>query len=471
AIHQYTKSVKSGNSNIKDSIDEINKCLRKQTATSVIADRDYFNCIQFTKPQITINELNIWGESFDSNTSNFLSIESNVYFGTSAASHAKVEKIIKLFKEKKKEIDKEFESQPAWFIGLDFHKSSSMPHISCLSTTPLDILILKKLERLFDNEFEIVSHVIAPTNDEDIISSGVKAKAVGEKGENLLNVFQDFNISAYIHAKVDPLPNKRSSLKFSIDVNDCRMGPMLSDKWRSLCKLGYGYFLDSVEIWVIPIEDESMPNKLLYELKEGPWPQQFNTDVDISKVNEYNNNISASINKDPGVTLSHTRKNGQEIKFATKEWALTVDGSCSTGLGWIYQYTAEDLNRRRNFAPGKHSCYWETLKSMSGFQITIKQVICCKITDGWRKLKPYTKSKLMQLCPKMSHTIKMTFNNLKTFNEDFENLMKSKESHEDLINVALKKKSPPKVDPNVRNVNFERSVKVMTQITNPDSIQ
>ncbi|RHZ84645.1 hypothetical protein Glove_78g52 [Diversispora epigaea] len=100
---------------------------------------------------------------------------------------------------------------------------------------------------------------------------------------------------------------------------------------------------------------------------------------------------------------------------------------------------------------------------MSGFHITINQVICCKITDGWRKIKPNTKSKLMQLCPKMSHTIKITFNSLKSFNEDFENLMKSKESHNDLINVTFEKKTSPQIDPNVGNINFERSVKVLTQ--------
>ncbi|CAG8629469.1 7972_t:CDS:1, partial [Diversispora eburnea] len=146
-----------------DSIDETNQDLskfaEKQTETSVTTHRNYFNFIQFTKPKITINKSNIWIESFDSNISNFLSIESNVYFGTSAASHAKVEKLIELLRNKKKEIDKVFESQPAYFIGLDFHESSSVPHISCWTTEPLDILILEKLEELFDNEFEAMSFV------------------------------------------------------------------------------------------------------------------------------------------------------------------------------------------------------------------------------------------------------------------------------------------------------------------------
>ncbi|CAG8562138.1 943_t:CDS:2 [Diversispora eburnea] len=434
----------------------------RQIETSVTADRNYFNCIQFTKPKITINESNNRNKSFNSNisNSNFLSIESNVYFGTSAASHAKVKKLIKLLLDKKNEIDKVFESQPAYFIGLDFHESSSMPHISCWTTEPLDIIILENLEELFNDEFETMSYVLTPTNDEDIN---------GEINEtDLSDVFQDFNISAYLHAKVDPLHNKRNNLKFSININDCRMGPMLSDKWPSLRKLGSGYFLDSVEIWVTPIKDESMPNKSLYKVKNGPWPQQFNKDIDISKVHEYKNGISASIGRDPASILSQCIMDGKEIKSATKEWELTVDGSGKTGLRWRYTYTAEnlykDLDRRKNFAPGKHSCHWLTLESMSGFHITITQVLCCKITDGWRKLKPNTKSNFMKLCPKMSHTLKITFNSLKNFNENFENFMKSEESHEDHINIILEKNASPQIeDPKksyVGYINLERSVKI-----------
>ncbi|CAG8597524.1 543_t:CDS:2 [Diversispora eburnea] len=189
------------------------------------------------------------------------------------------------------------------------------------------------------------------------------------------------------------------------------MGPMLSDNWPLLSKLGSGYFLDSIEIWVSPIEDKSMPNKPIYNVKDGPWPQQFNKDVEISKVHEYNNSIGGTISKDTGITLNQGKRNGQEIKL--------------------------------NFAPGKHSCHWETLEAMSGFHIIIKQVICCKIADDWwRKLKP----------------------NLKDFNENFESLMKSKASHGDLINVILEKKAPRIDEPKNSNVgNIDLEFKVMTQ--------
>ncbi|RHZ84665.1 hypothetical protein Glove_78g167 [Diversispora epigaea] len=101
---------------------------------------------------------------------------------------------------------------------------------------------------------------------------------------------------------------------------------------------------------------------------------------------------------------------------------------------------------------------------MSGFNITIIQVICCKITDGWRKLKPNTKSNLMKLCPKMSHTLEITFNSLENFNENFENLIKFKECHEDLINVTLEKNASPQIeDPknsSLGETNIGRSIKI-----------
>ncbi|RHZ45065.1 hypothetical protein Glove_692g19 [Diversispora epigaea] len=521
---------------------------------------DSLNCIQFNKPQITINKSNIWSESFGSNISNFLSVESNVYFGTSAASHANFERLIKLLINKKNEIDEVLES--AYIIGPDFQESSSVPHISCWTTKPLIMPILEKLEELFDDvdgEYEVVNHAITPIDEDEetnakcgligtssnrltsntngntnsdnnannnysnnynnnnnndnydnnannnyhnnnsrnndsysdnnnnnnynnnknnnnnknsnnnydsddkiLISSEVIAKVADL---NFPDAKQDFNISAFVWAKIDPLPNNsnRSNLKFSININDCRMGPMLSKNWPSLGKLGSGYFLDSVEIWVTPIEDESMSDKPLYKVINGPSPQQFNKDIDISKVHEYNNGINASFNGDPGITLDHSRRNGKEIKSTTKEWELTVGGSCTTGLNWRYQYTAnKNFDRRKSFAPGEHSCHWITLETMSGFHITITQVLRCEITDIWQKLKPGTKSKLMLICPKLSHTLKITFNSLKNFDENFANLKNSEKFHEGRLKVTVEKNTFPHIEKpknsNIGNFNIERKV-------------
>ncbi|RHZ80945.1 hypothetical protein Glove_130g8 [Diversispora epigaea] len=243
---------------------------------------------------------------------------------------------------------------------------------------------------------------------------------------NLPDVFQDFIISARLWAKVKPLPNNKSNLKFSINVNDCRMGPMLSDKWPKLRKLGFGYLLDSVEIRVTPIRDESRPNKpLLYKVKDGPWPKQPNREIYMSEICENSYGIDASISNDPGFTLNYGRRNEQGFNFKVREWELNIEDSCETGLCWKYQYTADDLqknlNDRRSFAPGEHSCHWMTLEAMSGFRITITQVLRCKITNGWQKLKPNTKSNLMLICPKMSHTLEISFNSLENFDENFKN--------------------------------------------------
>ncbi|CAG8451575.1 5464_t:CDS:2 [Diversispora eburnea] len=398
---------------------------------------DSFNCIKFNKPQIKINnEANIWSESFGSNISNFISIESNVYFGTSSASHAKVEKLIKLLINKKNEIDKILESQPAFIIAPDFQKSSSMPNISYRTSERLDKSILKKLEELFDDEYEIV---VIPIDEEIVAKSS--------------NAFQDFNISAYLQAKVYPLHDKRNNLEFSIDVNNCGMGPMLSENWPSLRKLGSGYFLDSVEIKVVPISNTSMSDNPKYKIKDGPWPQQPNRAIYMSEINENSRGIgiNTSFSSDPGIGLNHVRRNEQGFNFIKKEWERTVTYGCETGLCWKYQYTADsfqkNLNYRSCFAPGKHSCHWETLDAMSGFRITIIQALRCDITDGWRrKLKPNIKSKLMKLCPKMAHTLEISFNSFENFNENFKNLKNYQKFHEDRLKVTVAKNASPQIE-------------------------
>ncbi|RHZ45739.1 hypothetical protein Glove_658g7 [Diversispora epigaea] len=263
-------------------------------------------------------------------------------------------------------------------------------------------------------------------NNSILISSGVIARAADV---NLPDAEQDFTISAHLWAKVDPLPD---NLKFSINVN---MGKMLSDNWPSLRKLG----------------------------SDGPWPQQLNRGILVSKVRENNYNIEAAFSKDSGVTTSYGRKNEEGLNFTTDEWKLTVNSS-RTGLSWRYNYfdysLCKNLNDRRSFAPpGGHSCHWIM---MDGFHIIISQVLRCTITNSWRKLKLNTGSKLIQLCPKMSHTLKITFKSLENFNEGFEKFGTSKKNLQDLLNVTLEKGAKPQMDNpknlSIGNINIERSV-------------
>ncbi|RHZ45725.1 hypothetical protein Glove_658g29 [Diversispora epigaea] len=277
------------------------------------------------------------------------------------------------------------------------------------------------------------------TNDHILISSQANANIADV---NSPHAFQNFKISASLWAKVDPLPNKRNDLKFSININDFGAGPMLSDNWPSLRKLGIGYFLDSVEIWAIPIESGSMPNKPLYKVKDGPWPQQFSKDGYISEVLEQSFN-------------------------PTTEWKLIVDGCGITGLGWRYQYSAnspfKNLDDRRRFAPGEHSCKWRTFEAMSGFRITITQVLRCEITDCWYNPIKRSKSKLKKLCPKIAHTLEISFNSLENFNENFENLKNSEKLHGgDFLNVTFSKNVSPQIEnsknSNIGNIEIKRSL-------------
>ncbi|RHZ44149.1 hypothetical protein Glove_756g38 [Diversispora epigaea] len=273
------------------------------------------------------------------------------------------------------------------------------------------------------------------TNDHILISSQVNANIIDV---NSSHTFQNFKISAYLWANVDPLPNKRNDLKFSININDCIAGPIIRDKWPLLQKLGIGYFLESVEIWITPITKS---------VKSVSYPSNLNK-----------------------VYVNCGIKNEQCFTSTTKEWELLADGcDDETGLRWRYQYIAnsrhhKDFNTRRNFAPGKHSCHWLTLEEMSGFRITITQVLRCKITDDWRKYNPITRSKLKKLCPKMAHTFEISFNSLENFNENFANLKKSENCEKlhgvDLLNVTFKKNASPTIEnsknSNIGNIEIKR---------------
>ncbi|CAG8594590.1 4066_t:CDS:2, partial [Diversispora eburnea] len=214
------------------------------------------------------------------------------------------------------------------------------------------------------------------------------------------------------------------------------MGKMLSEEWSSLRKLGIGYFLDSQ-----PIKDFNM-GELLESIRS----------------------IDASINKNPGVKIGYDKKYQHVSSFTTKEWKLNVDGSGKSRLGWKYHYLdnrlCKDFNDRRNFVPGNHSCHWLTFEAMSGFHVTITQVLRCEITNSWHKHKLNTGSKLIQQCPRIAHTFKITFKSLENFNENFENLRNCEEFN-DCLNVTFSKNVLPKentIKSDINDINIERSV-------------
>ncbi|CAG8442630.1 2338_t:CDS:2 [Diversispora eburnea] len=319
-------------SNVKEPFFLANQDI-EELKNQVETNNDIFNCIDFNKPKINISndgDSNVWNEQYRSNVSDFISVKSNLYFGTSATSHDKIEKLIKLIVEKKNEIDEILlESQPTYIMGLDFQEDSSVPCISFGVTEKLEMTIMEKLEALFDDEFDVVSHVI-------------------------------------------PLPDE------GIDKNN--------HSYKGNLKTGSGYFLESVKICVSPIE--STPDEPLYRVKDNPFPDQSNNDIDISETSVVNKGIDGQINGEIGYKLgaqvkaNYGKSNANNTTTTTKQWELIVDGCGRTGLSWKYNHIDnpnKNVNNRRNFAPGKHSCDWYILKAMCGFRITITQVLCCKL--------------------------------------------------------------------------------------------
>ncbi|CAG8433023.1 8578_t:CDS:2 [Diversispora eburnea] len=216
---------------------------------------------------------------------------------------------------------------------------------------------------------------------------------------NCPEIFQSFSVYAYLQTNVDRKPNDTNgNLKLNIDLSECRMGQMLSDNWPSLRKLGIGYFLDSVEIWVTPIPKESISDEeTLYQLKDS-WPKRSNKDIDIPEAHEVIVNLGGQIN-------------GEIWKIGGQ-------------LNGNYE----------------HSCHWDIYEEMYGFRISIEQILSCKING--RRFISNKESKLIKLCPKMVHTLEITFDSLVDFNKNFENFEMPKGSRPNVIfgeNVTPKK--------------------------------
>lgn len=204
---------------------------------------------------------------------------------------------------------------------------------------------------------------------------------------------------------------------------------MIAEPEKCLVRSGH-YFLDSVEIWVTPIQNESMPNELLYKV------------------------------------IGDSQRRRETSRPALNHWKLNVNDNGGTKLGWKYHYVDgsnyEDLNNRRNFAPEKHSCHWIILEAMSGFHVTITQVLYCKI-NGWCKYNPIARSKTKKLCPKMAHSPRITFNGFDNFNKNFKNFRKSDDFHDGFLNVAFSKKPSPQME-NSKSSSIE-NIEIMLSFT------
>ncbi|CAG8792126.1 19645_t:CDS:2, partial [Racocetra persica] len=198
---------------------------------------------------------------------------------------------------------------------------------------------------------------------------------------------QNFSMTTRIWANIITVPNKWNILKFEVDLYDCKMGEMLSNKWPSLGKQATAYFLDSIEIRVSP-----NPLKVGMIVPRNYKPQQPNQVTEYLEGDETNKGFDCQFGGEIGTTskigiqgkISCDTKNAHSTKsIMTSKWKL---------------------GRQQN-------CHYANIA----------------LHD--MKLKP----KILKQYPKMVHTLEISFKSIKNFNKDFAALNKQQFIHGDLI--------------------------------------
>ncbi|CAG8479139.1 11746_t:CDS:2, partial [Funneliformis mosseae] len=401
-------------------------------------DDNFFNCIEFNN--LTLNIKN------DNDASEFISVSANICPGISDTSYIEIKKLQKLLVSRKNDINHILKSQPVYAIGIDFQKDSTEPCIACWVAKPLDITILECLETMFEDQFEVIYQIVNPVNENENdniqsssesskssidnkirISSTAGVQVVDQKNPN---VRQNFNISANLWANTAPFKNE-NSLHYHLEILGCGVGNILSHRWKALKKLGFGYVLHSLKLHVSSVPDNT------FMLKEGSQPKQPNRVFEVLKGHETNINAQAG-------GASFGVKNIHNTKSSLNKWNLfyegPVDGDC-----WTYIYADNDLdkdiNSRKSYTPDEtHSGKWIIFKDMREFHVTITQVLCCEF-NGWRRRffpLPLIGPELLRFYPKINHSLKVTFKDIKNFNENFTRL--SNEIHHNnnnIIDIAI----------------------------------
>ncbi|CAG8466510.1 16287_t:CDS:2 [Cetraspora pellucida] len=179
---------------------------------------------------------------FGDTTSEFISIHSTISPGISATIYIKVERLLSLLKNKKDAINHildlvqdEFEVvNKVVFINTDVNGGDSVHDGEFNSNGPTD------LSSFFSNE------------------NGGNEKKMADDNENGGSDKND-DEGITITSTATAVDKKNPIKIFCANVHDCKTGCMLSENWKSLYELGFGYFLDSVKVKISPIlhDDEN----------------------------------------------------------------------------------------------------------------------------------------------------------------------------------------------------------------------
>ncbi|CAG8723656.1 11093_t:CDS:2, partial [Funneliformis caledonium] len=411
-------------------IDEYNgEIAKNQTTThiSVDVDSNTFNSVKLNEPIVNIRNgtgSSVCYKSKFRETSEFISIKATMTPGISATSYIEIETLQELLTSRKDDIDDLLKSQSVYAIGIDFKYGSLRPCISCWVAKPLDISILELLEAMFDNKYEAIYQISIPDKSEinqilsepssicdQIAEESVYTNNIVITSDAIVNAldpkfFQKFAIAARLHAKFSS-----PKLEYEIDVYLCNTGTMLSAQLPLFKKRGFGYFLDSVDVCVSPIPCTPNVMNSMFTSMDTPYPQQFNRTVEIS--NDRETSIEGEI-------------------VTSEEWVVNYSGCHTTGNSWSHRYSANSLDKngihRTSYVPERHSAKWRTKKNMSGFRITITQVLRYKIVHFLKVFKP--KPELIP-CPVIAHNLEITFNDFEDFNAKFAKLAKANDGYYD----------------------------------------
>ncbi|CAI2180726.1 4376_t:CDS:2, partial [Funneliformis geosporum] len=401
----------------------IEEIVENQTTNHVSIERNPFSCIQLKEPTINIRSYNGSNVCNNSNfiyDSEFISIKATISPGISATSYNEINKLQLLLISHKNEINEILKSQHVYAIGIDFQNNSIRPCISCWVVKPLDTSILKCLEDLLDNKYEAIYQILIPDKSDinHIIKESGDIVAVVNADDPNLN--QSFNIDVRLHAKYS-----HPFLEYEINVDQCKTGTMLSENMNYFQRRrGRGYFFDSFKVCVSPISCKPPNYENILFRSSDIYPLQLNREIDILKGYESQNGVE--LGKEPKLTFGV--KNATNTKHTSKEWEFNYSYGHVTGDSWLHRYADDKLDkdgsRRKFYVPGRHSAKWKHMKDMSGFCITITQVVRYNIN-----LSKYLKPDYIE-CPVIAHNLEITFKNFEDFNAKFAKLARSEGNYD-----------------------------------------
>ncbi|RHZ83981.1 hypothetical protein Glove_86g135 [Diversispora epigaea] len=204
---------------------------------------------------------------------------------------------------------------------------------------------------------------------------------------------------------------------------------------------------NTLELIVSPIPHIPGDKSVMLSLKNEYMPQKH-TSIDRSVDREKTLGLNLNIGRDQGANASYITKNNKSIKSTTDDWRMKYTHCPIEGVKWSYCYVGQELGKafenQQTLLPKRNNFgdrYFEN--SVKGFSVTIKQVLNCKI------YKPpfnfFNKSSIMK-CPKMVHTLEITFNDLEKFNEGFADLRKKIYRGLGVLELELGNKN---LDPNI----------------------